>query len=203
MQTMKACSIASCLACLPTGCSNALYFYETEKIALTAEARPDSSQPVQGSLGLKQRVVLIAPPKDAQNAGATSVDSGRGDALSAISSFSFKIIPKAGTIFNPVLIQTAFITGAAAAELDPPQAVAAAQAITLEGVDPKSTPGLADDIVRDIDNATDRNTLKQITTRDFDSLSDQDYRHITRITGLLKGVYSRELHEALGKKLAD
>ena len=61
-----------------TGCSNALYFYETEKISLTAEARPDSSQPVQGSLGIKQRVVLIAP-------------KGRNnDAVSSISSFSKK-----------------------------------------------------------------------------------------------------------------
>lgn len=43
------------------GCSNALYFYETEKIAMNLEGRPDSSQPVQGSLGLKQRVAIVVP----------------------------------------------------------------------------------------------------------------------------------------------
>ncbi|MGR9045810.1 MAG: hypothetical protein ACU83N_10970 [Gammaproteobacteria bacterium] len=203
MQTMKTYSIASSMACLLTGCSNALYFYETEKISLTAEARPDSSQPVQGSLGLKQRVVLIAPPKDSEKAATTSVDSGRGDALSAISSFSFKIIPKAGTIFNPVLIQTAFITGDAAAQLCPTEAANAAQAITLEGIDIRPIDELAGDIVKDIKNDADRNTLKQITARDFDSLSDQDYQNITRITSLVKGVYSRELHEALGKILTN
>lgn len=121
MQTkaMKTYAIALCLAGFLPGCTNALYFYETEKISLTAEARPDSTQPVQGSLGIKQRVVLIAPKK-----------SDNDDALSAISSFSFNIIPKAGTILNPVLIQTAFITGEAAASLKTPEAAsAAAQAI--------------------------------------------------------------------------
>jgi hypothetical protein len=90
------------------GCGNTLYFYETEKISLTAEARPDSSQPVQGSLGLKQRVALIVPKK-------SNKESADGEALSAISSFNFKIKETPG--FNPLLIQTAFVTGAAANEL--------------------------------------------------------------------------------------
>jgi len=120
-KTIKTYSIALCLAGFLPGCTNALYFYETEKISLIVEARPDSTQPVQGSLGIKQRVVLIAPKKNENN-----------EAVSAITSFSFNIIPKAGTIFNPVLIQTAFITGDAAAQLCPAEAQNAAQAI--EGI---------------------------------------------------------------------
>lgn len=144
MQTkaIKTYSIALCLACFLPGCTNALYFYETEKISLIVEARPDSTQPVQGSLGIKQRVVLIAPKKSDASKKNNISDTPKkndncdppkkidnDDAVSAISSFSFNIIPKAGTIFNPVLIQTAFITGDAAACLKETEAQNAAQAI--------------------------------------------------------------------------
>ncbi len=87
-----------------------MYFYETEKISLTVEARPaDASQPVQGNLGIKQRVALIVPKK-------SNDDSGDGEALSAISSFNFRIM-KQDWAFNPILVQTAFITGDAATKL--------------------------------------------------------------------------------------
>jgi hypothetical protein len=192
-KTMKTYSIALCLAGFLPGCTNALYFYETEKISLTAEARPDSSQPVQGSLGIKQRVVLIAPKKHDND-----------DALSAISSFSFNIIPKAGTILNPVLIQTAFITGDAAASLKTPEAASdAALAITLDGVKPPKIGDLALSIVSDIKDNTERNTLKQITAQDFDTLSGQDFENILRITGLEKENYTRALHKALRKTLTN
>jgi hypothetical protein len=177
-----------------TGCSNALYFYETEKISLTAEARPDSSQPVQGSLGIKQRVVLIAP-------------KGRNnDAVSSISSFSFNIFPKSGTPFNPVLNKTAFITGDAAARLNTPQtAGAAALAISLDGIKTTGTDETTSETVKsilsDLKNDADRNILKTITAKDFGTLSDQDYENILRITGMDKMNYSIELHKALHKEL--
>lgn len=177
-----------------TGCSNALYFYETEKISLTAEARPDSSQPVQGSLGIKQRVVLIAP-------------KGRNnDAVSSISSFSFNIFPKSGTPFNPVLNKTAFITGDAAARLNTPQtAGAAALAISLDGIKTTGTDETTSETVKsilsDLKNDADRNILKTITEKDFGTLSDQDYENILRITGMDKMNYSIELHKALHKEL--
>ena len=44
-----------------SGC-NAVYLYETDKVSLTLEGKPaDASEPVTGSLGIKQRVVLIVP----------------------------------------------------------------------------------------------------------------------------------------------
>ncbi len=122
--------MTSCLSFLLIGCvSPPMYFYETEKISLTVEARPDSSQPVQGSLGIKQRLALIAPKKNQNDSS-----KGVGEAVSALSSFSFKIMPKENNLFDSVLIQTAFVTGEAAAKLDTPEDVAkVASAITLEG----------------------------------------------------------------------
>ncbi len=122
MRTIKPYLMAVGVASVLAGCSNALYFYETDKIALNIEARPDASQPIQGNLGLKQRVVLVAPKKNKND-----------DAVSSISSFSFKSLPhntqhRLGT----VLIQTAFITGDAAAELNG-LAAAAAKAIVQDG----------------------------------------------------------------------
>lgn len=98
------------LILLLSGCANSMYFYETEKISLTVEARPtDSSQPVQGNLGVKQRVALIVPKK-------SNDDTGDGEALSSISSFNFRI-KEENWAFNPILIQTAFVTGDAATKL--------------------------------------------------------------------------------------
>lgn len=112
-----------------SGCSNALYFYETEKISLTVEARPDSSQPVQGSVGVKQRVALVTPGTQS----ATMNSTQDNEALSAISSFGFKIIPTSGTLFDPILIQTAFVTGEAASQLNAQETAAVANAIVVEG----------------------------------------------------------------------
>lgn len=101
------------LVLMLSGCINTMYFYETEKISLTVEARPDSSQPVQGSLGFKQRVALIVPKKsNKQSIDGSNNQTIDGEALSAMSSFNFKIKDEPG--FNPILIQTAFVTGAAA-----------------------------------------------------------------------------------------
>lgn len=141
---IRICKIIS-LSLLLNGCANSMYFYETEKISLTVEARPDSSQPVQGNLGVKQRVVLIVPKKsngdatenkNKSDASENKIDdaSDGGEALSAISSFNFKITDGGMFQFNPILIQTAFITGDAAATLynddDPTKVAAAAKAIT-------------------------------------------------------------------------
>lgn len=160
---------------------------------MTVEARPDSSQPVQGSLGIKQRVVLIAPKKsddvDISNKDTggnvekavvkkegkddtSEKDDDKNDAVSAISSFNFKIIPTEIFKFSPVLIQTAFITGDAAADLDQYEAVDAARAIAL-GDD---APGADISIIR---NVVD--WLKQRHT-------DEDNKQLNLLDGLGKAV---------------
>lgn len=191
-----------------TGCENALYFYETEKISLTMEARPDSTQPVQGSLGLKQRVVLVTPPKDEASVFAngnqtvpvsplavpsqiqpkinlgcdetsgnvSDVNSNVNDALSAISSFSFDIIP-IDWEFNPVMIRTAFITGEAATQLNTCEAARAAQAIKVGMVE---TVGANISMMRNA-VASMRDSLKR-------SWSEQDKQQLKLLNDLGKGV---------------
>lgn len=61
---------AACMLTLGGGCSNAVYFYETDKISFTAEGRPDATSPVSANLGIKQRVALVVPGGDpAQRTG--------------------------------------------------------------------------------------------------------------------------------------
>lgn len=182
-----------------SGCVNTMYFYETEKVSLTVEARPDSSQPVQGSLGIKQRVALIVPKK-------SNNDTGDGEALSAISSFNFRIMDEAG--FDPILIQTAFITGKAAAELTDAQAAVAAQAITLSGNEIEDMGAHADCVINKAANAEPSkfDVLKEIVKKDNSkNFSDQDWNNLIDI-GKPCGIsdrmlYAESTHKALQKKL--
>jgi hypothetical protein len=43
------------------GCSS-VYYYETDKISVSLEARPDPTAPIQGNIGVKQRIVAFVPP---------------------------------------------------------------------------------------------------------------------------------------------
>jgi hypothetical protein len=124
--------------------------------------------------------------------------------VSSISSFNFKTFDKEWD-FNPVLIQTAFITGDAAKNLKPNEAQAAAKAITLNGIKPPNTEdtnkNTAEKIVLNTKVEADKNTLKEITEKDFMSLSDQDFQNFTRISGFDKDFLTAELHAALKKEL--
>jgi hypothetical protein len=124
------------------GC-HSVYFYETDKISLTIEARPDATGPIQGNFGLKQRVVAFVPPTKAATETATrpatrpttqsttqpvDLDEFRtaraiaadrhGDAMSVLSSMRFHKWPKpeGAPWYNVshMSIDAALITGAAA-----------------------------------------------------------------------------------------
>lgn len=188
--------ISLILSSLLIGCANTMYFYETEKMSLTVEARPDSTQPVQGNLGLKQRVGLVVPKKKEDE-----------DALSAISSFNFKITPEPETVFNPVLIQTAFITGEAAANLTTQAAAEAAQAITLNGIVTNEMHEHADCIIKSSTGQGTLDTLRDIVRHEFNRLSDEDWKKL-KSTMQPCGVsdrqhYTLSLHKALKEKLID
>jgi hypothetical protein len=58
------------VALLASGCTNALYFYETTKLSMTIEGRPDSTQPVTGSIAAKARTAVVVPPKADTEAGS-------------------------------------------------------------------------------------------------------------------------------------
>ncbi len=162
-----------------SGCSNALYFYETEKISLSVEGRPDSSQPVQGSLGLKQRVAIVVPPSDPD-----TLTRAKGEAMSMISSFRFRKDRGTLTDIGPVTIHTAFVTGRAADDLKPAQA----EEIAIAQVDPQAstTEGpIADGLVRDLEQQGRVDEIRRLRDllepgcKDM-TLKDQiDYTNIT------------------------
>ncbi len=161
-----------------TGCSNALYFYETEKIAMSLQGRPDSSQPVQGSLGLKQRVTVVAPPKDPD-----TMTKARSDAISMISTFRFRKDEGGFADLGPVTIQTALVTGSAATDLkQQAQQVAAVQVTGKVIGEPIATEAaLADDILRD--PKTDRQKLKELLRTPCKDMPDDDRRTFEDRTG--------------------
>ena len=121
------------------GCTNTIYFYETEKISLTLEGKAaDAAAPIMGNLGIKQRVVAVVPSREASTPTNTQSSDGSGkadasaDAMAMISYFDFKKRDnKPGEAFwlDPVTIETAFITGRAARCLTSPQATQAFQSI--------------------------------------------------------------------------
>lgn len=115
--TRAAIGLGAVLALMPAleGCTNALLFYDTAKVSLTIEGRPDSTQPIQGSFGGKERTVVVTPPKDAD-----------GESAAMISSFRVKKDPG---FFGPVTMRSALVTGDAASKLTQPEANAAARAV--------------------------------------------------------------------------
>ncbi|MFH0343327.1 MAG: hypothetical protein ACHBNF_14655 [Chromatiales bacterium] len=180
-----------------TGCSNALYFYETEKIAMSLQGRPDSSQPVQGSLGLKQRVAIVAPPEDPDT---------MGEALSMISSFRFRKDPGTLRDIGPVTIQTAFVTGKAARSLDPPQAKQIARAIAQAQVvsEPISTDvEIADDIISRLKKPEREDDLERLKvllkTTPCKELSPDQKKDYERLTDVAR--YRETLCDTVSKRL--
>ena len=73
-----------------TGCaSNAATFYEGTRFAFVIEFKPESSQPMNLSLGYKRRIAAVVPPqKPAPKTPAQNQDQiHEGDALSLVSTF--------------------------------------------------------------------------------------------------------------------
>jgi len=119
-----------------SGCSNAVYFYETEKISFTAEGRPDAAQPVSASLGIKQRVVVVVPPGDKEACKPRAwPEESTSDALGMISYFNFTKKPGDPNRWcsDVITIDTALITGDAARELTQDQAKEAFKAFAQAG----------------------------------------------------------------------
>lgn len=184
------------LSLLLSGCANSMYFYETEKISLTVDARPDPSQPVQGNLGIKQRVALIVPKKSNDDANDEVVpkkgtgdgaipkkindDTDDGEALASISSFNFRIIKKDWAL-NPILVQTAFVTGDAAVKLyeknDSLLVARVAEAITIESNQLPPLKSYATCIAKKIKSDQPKFAkLKEVVNKnDFKELSNNEW----------------------------
>jgi hypothetical protein len=185
--------ILSCALLACCSCSNTIYFYETEKISLTVEGRPDSTQPVQGNLGIKQRAVLIVPPK----AG--------GEALSSISSFQFTKSPGGVFNFGPVTIRTTLVTGEAATKLTPNQQQSTARAI-VEGAPLQSAEILAQKGIKRAKNTDKESRLRVLVKENprWQDLSLEEKNELAEITIGVKNYgdhYTEEFHKAIAKEL--
>lgn len=82
--------IAVLLTLTSMGCAqNALFFHETTKFSFTAEYKPDSSQPLNSSLGYKRRIVAVVPPQEPVSGADVDKPEAvhKGEALSLVSTF--------------------------------------------------------------------------------------------------------------------
>lgn len=178
--------LAAGLALAGSGCTNALYFYETGKISLTVEGRPDSTEPVQGNLGYKQRTAVIAPGKVDPTTG-NSTDSG-----SMISSFRFGTKDK-------ISIRTALITGQAARCLTDPQAQQAARVVA--DVAPISAYSeLATTAVAAATAKQKLARLQELAGKPFSALTPAEKTELGSMTDVGDN-YNEQLHAAIADEL--
>ncbi len=86
------------------GCDS-IYFYESSKLALSFETRPDPSKPVSGSLSASTHMATVIPPQQK--------DDGSWEAVSLINYFNMSNDSE-----NGLVIDSVFITGDAYSELN-------------------------------------------------------------------------------------
>jgi len=170
-------------------CSNALYFYDTQKISFTAEARPDSSEPVQGNLGLKHREAIVVPPKDEG-----------GDALSLICHFRFDKGSVGVFGIGPISIRSALVTGDAASGLSPSEGQQVATA--LSGVELSS---YSDSAKRTIERVKNNNKLAELqlaTTKRFQDLNASDFAKLETLTSFDQKHFNQSFYNELQDQAA-
>jgi hypothetical protein len=168
-------------------CSNALYFYDTQKVSFAAEVRPDSSEPVQGNLGLKHREAIIVPAKDG------------GDALSLISHFRFDKGSAGG--FGTIRMTAAFVTGDAAISVDANKR-APEVAAALSGVALSTYSELAKQLIETVKQKNKLPDLQRATTKDWRDLTSTDFATLTNITGLDRAEFNQSFYEELRHQAA-
>jgi hypothetical protein len=178
------------ITALGNGCTNALLFYETGKIGLSLQARPnDASQPLQGSLAFKQRTAAIVPPK------RTDADAG-----AMISSFRFGKEPG---FFGPITIETGLITGDAAYQVsqNSVQATGAARALTAAPISTSDVNAQA--MIRNAIQRQKLDRLKVLAAASWSSLTSAEQNEFCDITGIGRSNPQRELlHDTVRGQLA-
>jgi len=111
---------------LTTACSNAITFHQSERNSISLELRAtDPNQPLQGTIGIKNRTIVVAPGKDNAVLPGTSAS---GEATSVVSDFYFDRTPGKGASFGKTTVRSAFITGDAAVAV-PKQSIEAISGI--------------------------------------------------------------------------
>jgi len=176
------------------GCSNALYFYETEKISVAAlEGRPDPSQPIQVNVGVKQRVVIVAPPKKGGTFDAKSQVAADSDSVSVLSAFYFNKSAKSGTASSEISISTLMFTGDAAI-IAKSSSAAIVTGLAIPGYD--ETAGA---LISQVKANGKCDKLRAIALKDYGALTEAE---VQQATGLLLEVYTKGLHSAVQKQIS-
>lgn len=95
-----------------SACFNAVSFHQSERVSIALEARTtDPQQPVQGTIGIRNRTIVVAPGK--RNIIATGFQQP-GEATSIISDLNFVRSKGDSNGFGKTTVTSAFIAGAAA-----------------------------------------------------------------------------------------
>lgn len=183
---MRLTRVATLWVVFLSGCANSVYFYETEKFTLaTLEGRPDPSQPVQLSVGFKQRVVVVSPPT-----------TTAGDAASTLGKFYLDRRPEqttSPTTAGGVTIKTSLFTGEAATGLSPEQ-----KANVLKGLAISEWSDLAASKLRFAAANGTMTELNEVAQSEFGQV---DSAKLKKATGLESENYTLTLHQAIRKKL--
>ncbi len=169
------------------GCSNALYFYQTERIAMVLEARPDSSQPIQGSVGIKHRIALVTPAKEKE-----------GDSVSALSKFAFEKKPGSLGRVGPVTIRSTLLTGQATKELTQSQTTAAVAAMA-DGELP-TWNRIAVDVLSEAQSEGTLTELGTVANKPWEDLTVEEKKALGRLSGAGAN-YEVELHHAIQSEM--
>jgi hypothetical protein len=141
-RTLKIISVVFML--MESGCGNSIYYYQSDSFSLKLKGRAsDASKPVQGSLGFKERVAIITPPK-----------AEKDESVSLLSGFSFS---KEEGFFGRVNIRSALVTGEAANNLPPDGNAIAGKVLQLKGND---IPGHSEIAKKVLDQMTQDNKEK-------------------------------------------
>ncbi len=118
------------------GCSNAISYHHAERVGISLEAKTsEPQQPLQGTVGLRTRTVVVAPginsaDPNAKAQATSNTASGNaqsaevGDSTSVISDFSLN--RSESGVWGSTRIRSAFITGEAAIKAPVGSAVALA-----------------------------------------------------------------------------
>ena len=185
---LKPALLAVVAALMLSGCGNALLFYETGKLSMTLEGRPDSSQPVQGNIGFKQRTAVVAPPMP--------MGTERANAASMIASFLINKDPGWG----PLHIRTGLVTGKASRGLGPAKASQVAKIVA--GV---KVPTADENAVKAVANAKADGHLAELETlsvKEWKDLSEADKAQLGQMTGTFS-LYDETLHNAIRNALKE
>lgn len=168
------------LGLLICGC-NSIYFYETEKVALNIEGRPDATRPVSGTFGASMHVAAVVPSKN------SDANEPPGEAMSLISYFKFEK-DDANTrnpFDDPLTIETVLITGAVHEKLKG-KGAAANVFNALAEVAAKSVPPVIEDIsdlmtkINKAYNDTNNNNKKALFDEEADKLGYDDYDNLRK-----------------------